>query len=65
MAIFTRSYELGFLEFYQTQGTIDFPVKIALLIHIQKGFSSKMTLEVAKIGLKVSTQYMLQTHVYA
>ena len=47
------------LEFYKTQGTIGFPVRIALLINIPKGFSSKMTLEVAKIGLKVSTQYML------
>ena len=50
---------LDFLEFYKTQGTIGFPVRIALLINIPKGFSSKMTLEVAKIGLKVSTQYML------
>ena len=46
---------LGFLEFYKTQGTIGFPVRIALLNNIPKGFSSKMTLEVAKIGLKVST----------
>ena len=53
------SYYLDFLEFYKTQGTIGFPVRIALLINIPKGFSSKMTLEVAKIGLKVSTQYML------
>ena len=50
-----------FLEFYNTQGTIGFPVRIALLINILKGFSSKMTLEVAEIGLKVSTQCMLQT----
>ena len=52
-------YSLDFLEFYKTQGTIGFTVRIALLINIPKGFSSKMTLEVAKIGLKVSTQYML------
>ena len=50
---------IDFLEFYKTQGTIGFPVRIALLINIPKEFSSKMTLEVAKIGLKVSTQYML------
>ena len=50
---------IDFLEFYKTQGTIGFPVRIALLINIPKGFSSKMTLEVAKIGLKVSSQYML------
>ena len=48
-----------FLEFYKTQGTIGFPVRIALLINIPKEFSTKMTLEVAKIGLVVSTQYML------
>ena len=57
---YSRSlYTVDFLEFYKTQGTIGFPVRIALLINIPKGFSSKMTLEVAKIGLKVSTQYML------
>jgi len=50
---------LDFLEFYKMQGIIGFPVRIALLINIPKGYSSKMTLEVAKIGLKVSTQYML------
>ena len=52
-------YLLDFLEFYKTYGTIGFTVSIALLINILKGFSSKMTLEVAKIGLKGSTQYML------
>ena len=49
-------FSLDFLEFYNTQGTIGFPVRIAPLINIPKGFSSKMTLKVAKIGLKVSTQ---------
>ena len=57
--------KLDLLEFYKTQGTIGFPVRIALLINIPKGFSSKMTLEVAKIGLKVSSEYMLKTHVFA
>ena len=46
-------------EFFKTQGTIGLPVRIAPLINILKGFSSKMTLKVAKIGLKESTQYML------
>ena len=46
---------IDFLKFYETQGTIGFPARIALLINISKGFSFKMTLEVAKIGLKVST----------
>ena len=50
---------LDLLEFYKTQGTIGFPVRIALLINIPKGFTSKKTLEVAKIGLKVSTWYMV------
>ena len=43
------------LEFYKTQGTIGFLVRITLLINIPEGFNSKTTLEVAKIGLKVST----------
>ena len=42
-----------------------FPARIAHLINIPKGFSFKMTLEVAKIGLKVSSEYMLKTHVFA
>ena len=46
-------------EFFKTQGTIGLPVWIGPLINIPKGFSSKMTLEVAKIGLKVSTRCML------
>ena len=52
-------YTVDFLEFFKTQGTIGLPVRIVPLINIPKGFSSKMTLEVAKIGLKVSTQYMV------
>ena len=46
-------------EFFKTQGTNGLQVWIGPLINIPKGFSSKMTLEVAKIGLKVSTQCML------
>ena len=54
-----KVHVLDLLEFYKTQGTIGFPVRITPLINIPKGFSSTMTLEVVKIGLKVSTQYML------
>ena len=50
---------IDFPEFFKMHGTIGLLVRIAPLINIPKGFSSKMTLEVAKIGLKVSTQYML------
>ena len=34
----------------------------APMIDTPKGFSSKMTLEVAAIGLKVFTSYKLETH---
>ena len=46
-------------EFFKMHGTIGLLVRIVPLTDIPKGFTSKMTLEVAKIGLKVSTQYML------
>ena len=59
-----QSCILGFPEIFNTQAPYGLPVRIAPLINIPKGFSSKMTLEVAKIALKVSTQYMLETHVF-
>ena len=62
---FPCPYALGFLEIFKAQAPNGLPVRIAPLINIPKGFSSKMTLEVAKIDLKASTQYMLQTHLYA
>ena len=61
---FKSTCTIGFPEIFNTQAPYGLPVRIAPLINIPKGFSSKMTLEVAKIALKVSTQYMLETHVF-
>ena len=59
-----RAWSIDFLEFYEPQGTIGFPARIALLINIPKGFSSKMTLEVAKIGLKKNPLSTCFKHMY-
>ena len=57
-----RLYTLGFPFIWAVLRPTHGPVPIDPLIDLPKGFSSKMTLEVATRGLKVFTSYKLKTH---
>ena len=59
VTVHLRAQVVDLPELFKTQRTVGRLMLIAPLINIPKGFSCKMTVEVAKIGLKVITQYML------
>ena len=58
-------WSLDNLVFLKMLRTTVLAVRNTPLTNIPKGFSSKMTLEVAERALEVSSDYMQETHAFA